>query len=739
MYARASRLVPRLVAASLLGARAAGADEPATVEPVGFAVSWRDTQFDAVNALDVEDLVRYAPDVFIRKRFAGDDGGTVSLRGTSTEQSARTLVMVDGFVVSNFLGNSSGFAPKWNVIGPSDVEQIDLLYGPYSARYGGNSMGGVVSVQTREPAAKNGYVTLQSIATPYEQYGVDDTFTGYSVEAGGSWKQASSPWSAKINARHLENVGQPAAFALLAPLDGPAIIPVTGAYTDPRLGSPVFGASSPVDVVQNQFNAGVGYEFRNGWKLESVFFGLLTRQNLTDSRTFLVDANGAPVYEANVGFDGASFDARGLTFTVDRRSEFLAGIRATGTMAGWRTTLNLSHYWIDTQDARTANFFFTFSQDGGGIVSLQDDAGWWNVGAAIERRFDRNRLAFGIDASQYDTRQDDFMTTNWRLASEPLFASSAYGSSRSSGAFVEDEIRLGEDSSVTLGVRADRWEAYDGGAAKDVNGTVAADAFPERRESSVDPKLGFETSFGERWHLALNLGTATRFPTVGELFQGRIEDVTRALDPDTFDPDLEPERSRDANLAVSRTFGKAKLTSSLFYQDVDDAIFSFPALDPLGSVVTRYRNIDRVRQAGVELIFDAADVWVEGLDVNLSVARLDARTVRNAANTATEDQRFPGIPDWRANGHVQYRMAHRVSASLGWRYASRPNSDLGGLSRGNAYGFQSEYMLVDARLTWKPNELLEASLGVDNLNDDEAYVVGPLAQRTGYAGIRLRF
>jgi iron complex outermembrane receptor protein len=736
-----------MAVASFVIARPASAGEmvvgqresPMVLEPAGLAVSWGTAQFDAVNALDVEDLLRYAPDVFVSKRFAGDDAAGISLRGTSAEQSARTLVMVDGFVVSNFLGSSARFAPKWNVIGPSDVEQVDILYGPYSARYGGNSMGGVVAVKTREPAAKNGYLTLQSLASPYRQYGVDETFTGYSAEAGGSWKQPSSPWSAKLGVRHLENVGQPSRYTLLAPLSSPAIVPVTGAYTDPRLSAPVFGASSPIDVVENQFNAGVGYAFKNGWKLEGMFYGLLTRQDLTDSRTFLADANGAPVYEANVGFEGASFDAGGLTFSVDRHSEFLAGIRAEGDVADWRTTLNLSHYWIDTQDTRSANFFFTFSQDGGGTVSLQDDSGWWTMNAAIERRFERNRLAFGVDASLFHTRQDDFLTTNWRLASEPLFAAASFGETRSAGVFAEDEIRLGEASSLTFGVRADHWEACDGGAAKDVNGTVAAAAFPDRRDTAISPKLDFHTTLGADWNLSLSLGTATRFPTVGELFQGSIDDLTRALDPGSFDPDLEPERSRDANLVLGRGFGKWKLTSSLFYQDVDDAIFSFAGLDRFGAVTTSYKNIDRVRQAGVELIIEADDVWVEGLGVNLGVARIDARTVRNAANLATEDRKFPRIPDWRVNGNVEYRMARRFSASLGWRYASRPNSDLAGVVRGNAYGFQSEYVLVDARLTWRPSEHLEASLGVDNLNDDEAYVGGPLAQRTGYAGIRMRF
>ena len=76
-------------------------DTPITVVPRGLSVSLGQEEFDAVNALNVEDLMKYAPNFFVRKRFAGDDNAVVALRGANTIQSARTIVMVDGFVVSN--------------------------------------------------------------------------------------------------------------------------------------------------------------------------------------------------------------------------------------------------------------------------------------------------------------------------------------------------------------------------------------------------------------------------------------------------------------------------------------------------------------------------------------------------------------------------------------------------------------------------------------------------------------
>jgi iron complex outermembrane receptor protein len=713
-------------------------DAPITVVPRGLSVSLGEEQFEAINALNVEDLMKYAPNFFVRKRFAGDDNAVVALRGTNTVQSARTLVMVDGFVVSNFLGNSYSFPPKWNVVGPSEVQQFDIVYGPYSARYGGNSMGGVVSVTTQEPEKNAGYVTLQSFAMPFKEYGVDETFTGYSVEAGGSWKQPSSPWTVRVGARHFDNVGQPMTYYLLTPSFGPTV-PVEGAYADSRLKTPVFGAASPVGVLQDQFRMRVGYEFQSGWKVDGLFFGWLTDQDLTDARTFLRDQSGQPVYVARVNFGGNVYTATGLTLSLVARSEFLAGMKASGEIAGWQTTTNLSHYWIDTQDTRTSRDYPSGIVNGGGTLSLQNNPGWWTLDTGAERHFERHRVAFGFNANQYNTRQDNYDTVNWRTAGSPSFTSATFGDTRTAGLYVEDEISLSSSSSLTLGARGDWWQAYDGGISEDVTGSVGTDTYPTRERSSFSPKISFQTALGENWNLQLSLGTATRFPTVGELYQGRLDEITRSIDPESFDPNLKPERSRDANLILRRNFGHVRLTSSLFYQGIDDAIFSFSGLNQYGTVVSNYKNIDFVRQFGLELIAEAEDLFVEGLDIDLSVARIDARTVRNSANPAAEDQKFPRIPDWRANGNLRYRIAQRIKASLGFRYASRPNSDLFGLVRGDAYGFQSEYFLIDGRVTLKLNDAIEASLGVDNLANDQAYVAHPLPQRTAFAEFKMNF
>ena len=130
---------------------------------------------------------------------------------------------------------------------------------------------------------------------------------------------------------------------------------------------------------------------------------------------------------------------------------------------------------------------------------------------------------------------------------------------------------------------------------------------------------------------------------------------------------------------------------------------------------------------------------IDGLDVDANVTWIDATTVKNSANPAAEGVMFPRIPRWRSNGNVRYRVNDRLKLSAGWRYATRPNSDLFGEVRGDAYGFQTEYFTVDARASWNLTKAAQLSVGVDNLFNDQAYVSHPLPQRTFVVDVKTRW
>lgn len=734
---------------------------PIEIAPRGLTVSLGAEQLEAVNAFNTEDLMKYAPDFFVRKRYAGDSNGVPGFRGTHSVQSARTLVMVDGFVVSNFLGNSFGFAPKWGVIGPGEVKQFDIVYGPYSSRYVGNSMGGIVNITTRDPQDTEAFATVQGFAQPYRQFGTKDDYYGGSAEAGLGWKQKDGPFSVRVTGRYFRNEGQPMMWYGLVPATGAAGTAVTGAVIDPGQvaaiqagtglanlppnlpgqpaqavpavpgspSNPIFAAQSPAQITQAQAKLKLGYD--DGTVTGEFLFAYWHNEDRqTAPDCYLRDAVGNTVCEGRVTFAGQTYTAAGAVFSKTLRDELLAGIKLAAPIAADTTArLAVSTYQIARSDAFTSNGYVTGRDRGAGTLAAQGPTGWWTADLAIENKTDRRELAVGLTGSAYRTDQTRYTLANWTTDAGKAFATQTFGKTRQLSAWAEARL-LFDPLTVTLGTRYDSWRAYAGGLVRlGTAGAPIGNAYPARSADSVDPSLSFEYRLSDRTQVQLSLAMATRYPTVGELFQGSLNG-DGSFNPNSFDINLKPERSKDANLLIAHDFGLIKLAGSAFWQRVKNTIFQFYGFNQNGISSSTYKNIDLTRQFGFELIAQTKDWPIPGMNIDANAAYIDSKTIRNASNPAAEGVQFPRIPKWRVNANLRYAVTPAVEASLGMRYASRPNTDLFGLQRGDTYGFASELFALDARVNWRLTEQLRLSAGVDNLTNDRAWVFHPYSQRT---------
>ena len=716
-------------------------EAPITIEPRGLAVSLGAEQFAATNAINLEDLMKYAPNFFVRKRYIGDANGVPGFRGTHSSQSARSLVLVDGFVISNYLGNSFGFPPKWGIVGPGEVQQFDIVYGPYSARYSGNSMGGIVSITTRPPEKNEAFVTLQGFVQPYKQYSTDDTYGGYTFEGGFALKQDDGPFSMRASYRHFENEGQPMSWNQLTASTKINGVDATGAVEDKYLiptipntsPAPVFAAASTDDNTQDQLRLRGDLTFDN-WSMHGLLVYWTTDSDTTSPTTYLRDTNGQPIYSGTVKINGKYWDTTALNLSLTERTEILAGIGVKGNLAAWDLSINSSHFWLAKSNTFTSKGYQNGINNGEGTYTDVDPSGWWTFDTKATQTFDAHEITFGFTSNRYETDSVTYNTAQWRNAINPTYSLETQGKSSLQGIFAEDEIHLRDNLSITAGVRVDQWKAFDGA----INQITAAAPlnYDEREETKTNFSLSSQWAFADKWQAQLSLATATRFPTVGELFQGKF-DSTGIFDPYSFDPNLKPESSKDANFVLRHDFENARVTASLFYQDVSDYIFSFEhyKIDPVTRIVstattTSYVNIDRVRQTGAELIVETSDLGLKGLNVDFNVAYIDDKILKNTLLPTSEGNQFPRIPYWRINSQARYEFAQDWRLSGGVRYASRPNTNLEATQRGDTFGYASEQLIADARIAWQVNEQTELSFGVDNINNDKAWAYHPFSQRT---------
>jgi len=64
-----------------------------------------------INTADSEDVLKYQPNLMVRKRFIGDRNGLLTFRDMHNFQTPRALVYSDGVLLSNFLGANFATAP----------------------------------------------------------------------------------------------------------------------------------------------------------------------------------------------------------------------------------------------------------------------------------------------------------------------------------------------------------------------------------------------------------------------------------------------------------------------------------------------------------------------------------------------------------------------------------------------------------------------------------------------------
>ena len=124
---------------------------PANVPSTAEGVTARQIT-ESVNSVSSAGALQYLPSVHVRERFIGDVNGGLAMRMYGVNSSASTIVYADGLLLSNFLNNSCCPGPRWGMVSQHAIDRVDVMYGPFSALYPGNSIGTTVVMTTHDLA-----------------------------------------------------------------------------------------------------------------------------------------------------------------------------------------------------------------------------------------------------------------------------------------------------------------------------------------------------------------------------------------------------------------------------------------------------------------------------------------------------------------------------------------------------------------------------------------------------------
>ncbi len=173
-----------------------GSYVPASVEHTGDVSSVTKQEIDrTVNVMTSAESIQNLPSTLVRERFIGDRNATVEGRINNPQDSARTMVYADGVLLSNYLGNSYAYPPRWNMVSPVEIQRVDVIEGPFSALYGGNSESGVYTITTRMPEHFEFHAEGNAAVQYFTWFQDKETdLSGHMAAAVGDRKENFSYW-----------------------------------------------------------------------------------------------------------------------------------------------------------------------------------------------------------------------------------------------------------------------------------------------------------------------------------------------------------------------------------------------------------------------------------------------------------------------------------------------------------------------------------------------------------------
>lgn len=684
-----------------------------------------------INASDAEDALKYFPSLLVRKRYIGDyDHAVLATRASGTGNSARSLVYADGILLSNLLGNGASFTPRWGLVSPAEIERVDVLYGPFSAAYSGNSVGAVVDYVTRMPERFEVYAAVSYSHASFDIYNrgeADDNASGLQASIGNRWGR----FSAWLSLNRLDSSAHPIAYANLPVSTGTTGTgtAVTGAVVGK---SPkgqdwyLLGTTGQTETVQDLAKLKLAWDIAPDTRL-SLLLAQWRNDARREAESWLRDAAGNTVYSGPVMIDGRHYSVPATTLSPQqaglRHAMQGLSLRHAGS-SGWDYAVNFSRYDYARDVMRSPIVALPAAQQGGaGRIGDGGGTGWTTASvSATWRATYADTFEVGVQDERYHLHTEVSNTSDWLRGGAEMRFSQFSGRTGLRSVYVQHSRAWSPRWISVLGVRDERWHARDGFLAN----ANRRFEFATRNEESLSPKAALEYVARDDWALKASFGRAVRYPTVSELYQGSIS--TDAVVNN--DPRLKPERSATSELSLVGSVAGGTVRATIFHERTRDALYS--QVNAIATpMVTNIQNVGSIRTTGAELAAHLPGALHQDIDLDVSLTFADSIIRENTNFPASEGRWQPRVPRWRANALVTWHAGEQWDVSAGLRYSGKQFNQLDNTdTNGDAYMGTSTSLVADARMRYRHDANWSAALGVDNIGAQTYWNFHPYNQRT---------
>lgn len=702
--------------------------------------------FTAINVATTEDLVKFEPSLTIRRRFIGDSNGTLGIRGSNMFQTSRSMVFADGVPLHYHLQSRWSGAPRWTMVSASEIARVEVLYGPFSAEYSGNAMGGVVLIETAIPQKREFHFDGAFFSQQFKAYQFNDSVDGFKGFVSAADKVGDL--SVYFSYNHLENDAHPQSFYYNSTSDTAEADTATGGLLGKdSLGNSVtyFSDSGVVNTTTDNLKLKVGYELEQWEALLNIAYE--DRASTTRSQNpYVFNLDGTPVWGGDVVIEGKALSIPARRFSVSEmdRDSLSIGLRIRGDL-NTNTLLeaSINRFSILQDENRSSQVHPNHpSYTSAGQVSDYDDTGWTTAEIKLRvSEFGHPNISVvtGLRHESYQLNYTVYDSENYKNGNKNERTNASGGNTSINAAFAQFSWDINHQWDTSLGLRYESWGSSDGyiSTIDDNTGELELESVPHITSDKLSPKFSIGYHPRTDWRIRYSLAKAYRFPIVEELFS-----QYQAYNAVSFaNPELNPEDGLHQNIMLERALNNGYVRLNVFAETIKDAIDSQTTLLPGGGSVRTFSPIDETNAQGVEFIVNTNGAFFEPLDIRFNLAYIQTKIVSNATaegeDIAPEDSIegnvLPRMPKWRGNVLATYHLSNKWSASLNGQYASNAygrtdNTD----TEKNVYGAQDSYSRLGLNTHYQISKALKLGLGIDNLTNEIAYVAHPWPGRTVY-------
>lgn len=699
------------------------------------------SDIDILNVINAEDIFANSPGVAIRKRFIGDENGVLGIRGSNMFQTSRTMVFVDGMPLHNHLRTRWNGAPRWSLVSADDIEHAEVVYGPFSAEYSGNAMGGVINIQSRRPQKRRFTAETSYFSQEFNYLAADDNFDGHKAYLG--FEDKVGDLSFLLSYTRLENDSQPQTFFFDETDPSPSTASTTtassgfiAAKNEFDKDGYFFGDTGVESVTTNLFNAKVFFDLDSIQLRTNISYEARKREaGLTNS--YLRDVGGDVIYDRRVDVNGEQLSTFSPIFFRSvfqgrerEQNTLLVGLGASWQINDeWYSDLFYSYFEIiKDREIRTAEHpdasnFVSRNNSFAGRLTDFENGGWQTLdiklgtNSFLGDKKQRISLGLHLDHYDFDLTVNNYDSINDVSQTPDTQNRDSRGKAATQAIFAQYGIESTESLDLSFGLRYETWEAKDG--------VFQDSSTPTRKDDKLSPKLSVAYNTSDDTQLRYSLAKAVRFPIMEELYINNSEAITGGIP----NPNLFPEEGVFHSFSINSRFGSTEIRFNLFYEEVEDVIFTQTIPDDPDE--STFLNIDEVTTKGAEIEINAKQVFDTALNMRFSTTYTDAEITRNINNPTFVGKEFPRIPAVRANLILSYDVSDTIRFGTSLRYASETSDELDNSDTNDGgFGSFTDYTFVGIKANWQTTEQITLSAGIDNLFNELAFVHHPYPGRT---------